>query len=239
MGIHAGFHNAIDIGKAAAIVQEGIDGDLVGGIEHARHGATRLAGTFGQCQTAEGIHVGSIKRELPQLAEIDTRRRGIPTLGIRERELDGNTHVGSTEMRNHGAVGELDHRVNLGLTLHDHVNEIEVAVKQMHGLNALQALVHEGGGVDGDLGAHGPRGMCEGIGTRHAVELVARAAKKRTARAGEPNTMSLAWVLPQIALEDGGVLRVDWNKLTRLRQRHKQVATDDEGLLVGKGKALI
>ena len=105
VGIHAGFHNAIDIGKAAAIVQEGIDGDLVGGIEHARHGATRLAGTFGQRQTAEGIHVGSIKRELPQLAEIDTRRRGIPTLGIRERELDGNTHVGSTEMRHHGAVG--------------------------------------------------------------------------------------------------------------------------------------
>ena len=51
--------------------------------------------------------------------------------------------------------------------------------------------------------------------------------------------MSLAWILPQIALVDGGVLRVDWNKLARLRQRHKQVATDDEGLLVGKGKALI
>ena len=78
-----------------------------------RHGATRLAGTLGQCQTAEGIHVGSIKRELSQLAKIDTRRRGIPTLGIRERELDGNTHVGSTEMRHHRAVGELDHRVNL------------------------------------------------------------------------------------------------------------------------------
>ena len=69
VSIHAGFHNAIDIGKAAAIVQEGIDGDLVGGIEHARHGATRLAGTLGQRQTAEGIHVGSIKRELPQLAK--------------------------------------------------------------------------------------------------------------------------------------------------------------------------
>ena len=64
-------------------------------------------------------------------------------------------------MRHHGAVGKLDHRVNLGLTLHDHVNEIEVAVKQMHGLNALQALIHEGGGVDGDLSTHGPRGMCE------------------------------------------------------------------------------
>ena len=48
--------------------------------------------------------------------------------------------------------------------------------------------------------------------------------------------MSLAWVLPQIALVDGGVLRVDWNKLARLRQRHKQVAADNEGLLVSKCK---
>ena len=68
-------------------------------------------------------------------------------------------------MRHHGAVGELDHRVNLGLTLHDHVNEIEVAVKQMHGLNSLQALVHESGGVDGDLGTHGHVGCAR---HRHA-----------------------------------------------------------------------
>lgn len=67
----------------------------------------------------------------------------------------------------------------------------------MHGLNALQALVHEGGGVNGDLGTHGPRGMREGIGTRHAIELVARAAKERTARAGEPNAVGLARVLPR------------------------------------------
>ena len=67
-------------------------------------------------------------------------------------------------MSHHRAVGKLDHGVNLRLALHDHVNEIEVAVKQMHGLDTLQAFVHEGGGVDGDLGTHGPRGMREGIG---------------------------------------------------------------------------
>ena len=55
VSIHAGFHNAVDIGKTAAIMQEGIDGNLVGGIEHARHGAARLAGTFGQRKAAEGI----------------------------------------------------------------------------------------------------------------------------------------------------------------------------------------
>ena len=228
MGIHAGLHNAVDIGKATGIVQEGIDGDLVGGIKNARHGAARLTGALGQCKAAEGIHVGSIKGELAQLAEVDTRSRRIPALGIREGKLDGNTHVGSTEMRHHGAVGKLDHGVNLGLTLHDDIDKVEVAVEQMHSLDTLQTLVHKGGGVDSDLGAHSPGGMRQGIGTRHAIELVTRAAKERATRTGEPNAVGLARVLPQIALVDGGVLGVDRDQLARLCQRHKQIAADDE-----------
>ena len=51
--------------------------------------------------------------------------------------------------------------------------------------------------------------------------------------------MGLARILPQIALIDGRVLGVDRDELTRLGQRHQQVATDNEGLLVGKSKALV
>ena len=220
-------------------MQEGIDGDLVGGIENARHGAARLTGALGQCKAAEGIHIGSIKGELTQLAEVDTRCRRIPAFGIREGKLDGNTHVGSTEMRHHGAIGELDHGVNLGLTLHDDVDKVEIAAEQMHGLDTLQTLVHKGGGVNRDLGTHSPGGMRQGIGTRHAIELVTRAAKERATRAGEPNAVGFARILPQIALVDGRMLRVDRNKLTWLRQRHKQIAADDERLFVGKSKALV
>ena len=98
----------------------------------------------------------------------------------------------------------------------------------MHSLDTLQTLVHKGGGVDSDLGAHSPGGMRQGIGTRHAIELVTRAAKERATRAGEPNAVGLARVLPQIALVDGGVLGVDRDQLARLCQRHKQIAADDE-----------
>ena len=142
-------------------------------------------------------------------------------------------------MRHHGAVGKLDHRVNLGLTLHDHVDKVEVATEQMHRLDTLQALVHKGGGVDGDLCPHGPRGMRQGVLAGHVVEILARTAKERTARTGKPNAVGLAWILTQIALIDGGVLGVDRNELTRLRQWHQQVAANDERLLIGKCKTLV
>ena len=51
--------------------------------------------------------------------------------------------------------------------------------------------------------------------------------------------MGLARILPQIALVDGRMLRVDRNKLTWLRQRHKQIAADDERLFIGQSKALV
>ena len=91
----------------------------------------------------------------------------------------------------------------------------------MHGLDTLQAFVHEGGGVNRDLGTHSPRRMRQGIGTRHAIKLVTRTAKERTARAGKPNAVSLARILAQIALEDGRMLGVDRDELTRLCQRHQ------------------
>ena len=81
--------------------------------------------------------------------------------------------------------------------------------------------------------------MRQGIGARHAIELITRAAKERATRAGKPNAVSLARIFAQIALVDGGMLGVDRDKLARLRQRHKQIATDDERLLVGQSKTLV
>ena len=142
-------------------------------------------------------------------------------------------------MCHHGAISKLNHGMNLGLTLNDHVDKIEVTTEQMHRLNALQTLIHKGRGVNGDLGSHGPRGVRKGIFAGYKTKFVARTTKEGTTRTGKPNAVGLARIFPQIALVNGRVLGVDRNKLTGLRQRHQQVTADDERLFIGKGKTLI
>ena len=81
--------------------------------------------------------------------------------------------------------------------------------------------------------------MRQGVIAGHVVEVLAQAAKERTARTSEPNAVGLARILPQIALVDGGVLESTENELTGLRQRHQQIAADNEGLFVSKCKTLV
>ena len=86
---------------------------------------------------------------------------------------------------------------------------VEVASKEVHRLEPLQTLVHEGGGIDGDLGAHRPVGVLESVLYGNAGELFCRHAEERTAGAREPDGVDLVRTLALEALEDGIVLGVD------------------------------
>ena len=44
---------------------------------------------------------------------------------------------------------------------------LEQITEQMHGLDAFKTLVHEGGGIDGDLRTHVPRWMGQGLSLIH------------------------------------------------------------------------
>ena len=103
----------------------------------------------------------------------------------------------------------------------------------MMSLNELKALIHERCTVDGNLGAHLPSWMCQGVVGRNVFELLARISEERTTRAGKPNPLDISGVLANKALEDGTVLGVNRNELARLNQRHQKVSTNNNGLLVG------
>ena len=62
-----------------------------------------------------------------------------------------------------GAVGELDHRVHDRLRVHDDLDPVVVDPEQLVGLDDLEALVHQGRGVHGDLRPHRPRRMGQGV----------------------------------------------------------------------------
>ena len=93
MGVHAGIDDPGDVVESEAIVQEGVDRDLIGGVEHAWHRPTHLAGDLGELEASKGVHIRGPEGKGPELSKINAWRGGIPALGIREGVLDGNAHV--------------------------------------------------------------------------------------------------------------------------------------------------
>ena len=110
----------------------------------------------------------------------------------------------------------------------------------MHGLHEFQALVHHGGAVHGDLGAHAPVGVLHRLLRGHVLQLSAGLAPEGAAGAGEQDLAQLPLLPAHQALEDGGMLRIHRHDLRPLLRRpgHDDVPGADQGLLVGKGNAL-
>ena len=71
------------------------------------------------------------------------------------------------------------------LALDNDLDLLRRQAEQPHGLDELKALVHQGGAVNGDLGAHVPVGMLECIGPGLAGQLLPLHAEERPARGGQ------------------------------------------------------
>ena len=90
-------------------VEERVHGDLVGGVEHARRGAAgdappraRAAGT-GTPRSSTAL-----ERQRAELGQVERRDRHVGALGIVQRVGDRHAHVRVAEVRERGAVVELD-----------------------------------------------------------------------------------------------------------------------------------
>ena len=99
-------------------------------------------------------------------------------------------------------------------SLDDNLNFIFGQAEQPGGLDQFQALVHQGGGVDGDLGTHVPVGVLEGISLGLAPQLLSLHAEEGAAGGREQDLgQALGALLVLQALEDGGVLAVHRQQL--------------------------
>ena len=109
--------------------------------------------------------------------------------------------------------------------------------EQPDGLDELQTLVHQGSGVNGDLGAHVPVGVLEGIGLGLAPQLLGLHPEERAAGSREQNlgqTLGALFILQ--ALEDGRVLTVHGQQLDAVlcHRLSDQMAARDKALFVGQ-----
>jgi hypothetical protein len=128
---------------------------------------------------------GGSKSRRDRRGPVDGAEGVMEAVGVGEGVTDGQSHVGGRELGDSGPVGELHHRVYDRLGMNNHRHPVVVDAEQLMGLDDLEALVHQGGGVHGDLGAHAPGGMGQGLLHRDPLELGSRPAPERSAAGGE------------------------------------------------------
>ncbi len=117
-------------------------------------------------------------------SRLDRRGRRRHAARVGQGVLDRETHVGQSELCLERAVHELDGGVDDALRVDDHGDAIVRDIVQPVRLDDLQALVHEGGRVDRDLGSHVPGGVGQRLGRTHRLE-VGRPVAERSARGGQ------------------------------------------------------
>ena len=238
---HRRFDDVVDVEEVDGALEEGADGDLIGRVEDAGHRAAHLAGLIGEAQSLERVGVRLLEGQVLELPEVEALEVGRLARRIRQGVLDWQLHVRAAELRDDGAVAELDHRVDDALRVDDDLDLVIVDTVEPLRLDDLKALVDERGRVDRDLLPHIPRRMREDLRLRRADERLALLAAERAARTGQEQLLDRLALLALQALEKGAVLTVDRQNgdALLLRAAHDDLAGDDERLLVGERDVLL
>ena len=108
-------------------VEKQRDRDFVGGVQHDRQAALRSSARYARPRHGKRVGIGRFELEPSGAREIERRQRRRPALGIRERVLDRQPHVGDAELRDHRSVDQLDHRMHDRLRVDDDVDLIGAA----------------------------------------------------------------------------------------------------------------
>ena len=236
--VQRALEQARDVGEAATAGEEVRDRGLVRAGEgrgravvaapRLEHGhecrkAALVDGREGERATAREVHLGR-----------GPRRQAV---GVADRHLDRQTHVGLAELRLHGAVDEGDHAVHDRLAMLKHIDAVERDVEQPARLDRLEPLVEERGAVDGDLRAHLPRRVVERLFRRHVLERREIVIAERAAGGREREAIDRLRCFAPQALPDRGVLGVNRAQLRAagavlLEHRTYRMSSDHEHFLV-------
>ncbi len=174
----------------------------------------------------------------PRAARSRPGRAAGDALGVGQRVKDGQFHVRDPELGQYRGIDEFHQGMDHALGMDDHVDLFGGEGEEVAGLDDLQGLVHQGGGIDGDLPAHGPGGVGHGLLHRDAGEVPFPVLEKRPARSGQDDPAHVAPSARGQALEDGALLAVDGDDLGPAGSAFPvdELAGGDQGLLVGQAQ---
>ena len=113
------------------------------------------------------------------------------TLGVGESVEDGQAHVGDGDLREDAAVDKFDERVDGGLGVDGGLHLRRRQGEEAAGLDDLEALVHQGGGVDRDALTHDPGGVFERLLGGDVLEVAEWGVAEGATGGGEPDLLDL------------------------------------------------
>ena len=229
-----------DFGEADFSVKEQTDRRFVRAVEHRAAVALEGGGVLREIQRRERLVIRGEERQLRDLCERHTRHLARNALRPRQRQLNGQTHIRQTELRDDRAVRELHGGVHDALAVDNDLDVLGWQVVQPHRLDEFKALVHHGRGVDGDFRAHRPVRVRKRLFARHAAHFLELFPEERAARRGEQDFRDGVAVRRLHALENGRVLGVHRQDAHAFfpRRLHDDAARADERFLVRKGDVL-
>ena len=167
-----------------ALAETGIH-NLVGCIHDARHVTTFLNGIEGKLETLELLVVWLEELQVLSLEEVETVAIEMQTLWEGEGILDRQAHIRHAQLSLYRSIGKLHGTMHDALRMNQHLYLLGRNAKEPLCLCHLKTLVHQGCGIDGNLGTHIPGRMLEGIGSSYLLQLLVGKVAERTARAGE------------------------------------------------------
>ncbi len=238
VAVERGLHDSGDGRPGDPPGEEGGHRHLVGRVEPGRGQVAGPAGPVGQVETGEDGPVGRLEFEDGEPGPVDGPEGRGQSGRVGQGVPDGQSHVGQGQLGHHGPVGELDHRVDDRLGMDDHVDGVVGDTEELVGLDDLEALVHQGRGVDRDLRSHRPGRMGQRLVHADRAQLVGAPAPERSPRGGQQQAGDVVGTPGAQALVERAVLRVDRDDLgpgCPAGPRHHRGAGDDR-LLVGQGQ---
>ncbi len=227
-------HDVEDLQEADPAVVEGVDADLVRGVEDRRRRPAEAARRTRQFDRRKRLLIQRF--EGPTGGGAPVARPGHTGQPFRPAQCEGDRqlHVRRRALGQRRAVHELHHRVHDRLRMHHDVDPVQVDAVEQVGLQQLQALVDQRRGVGGDHPAHVPGGMGQRLGRRHVGELFPGATAERSAAGGEDQPVDLGGRPAAQALRQRRVLRIHRHQLAFRGRPGDQRTTDHQGLLVGQ-----
>ena len=180
------------------------------------------------------MKVGALREEVQAVPGI------LQPLRISQSQTNRNPHIRKSHLSDHRSIRKFHHGMNDTLRVHVHSDFGRRHIEEPASLDDFQTLVHHGGGIDGNLPAHGPLWMIQRLIQSHIFQLFRRVLPERSPGCGQKNPPNFPSLVSFQTLENGAVLAVYRQELHALSRHgiHHQRASGHQGFLIGQRNIL-